>query len=116
MKYLFIINDGPYGTEKAYNALRLAMSLQKTAEADVNISLIGDGVVNAIDGQNTPNGFYNIGRMLKSILLKNGKVKLWGSCMDARGLSIDKMVEGAQRSTMDELALLSSEADKILVF
>ena len=36
--------------------------------------------------------------------------------MDARGLSIDIMVEGAQRSTMDELALLSSEADKILVF
>jgi uncharacterized protein involved in oxidation of intracellular sulfur len=76
MKYLFIVNDGPYGTEKAYNALRLAMSLQKTAEADVNVSLIGDGVVNAIAGQNTPNGFYNIGRMLKSILLKNGKVKL----------------------------------------
>jgi len=76
MKYLFIVNDGPYGTEKAYNALRLAMSLQKVAEADVNISFVGDGVVNAINGQNTPNGYYNIGRMLKSILNKKGKVKL----------------------------------------
>ncbi|MDF2544924.1 MAG: hypothetical protein K0S47_4642 [Herbinix sp.] len=36
--------------------------------------------------------------------------------MDARGLSIDKMVEGAERSTMDELALMTSEADKVLVF
>jgi uncharacterized protein involved in oxidation of intracellular sulfur len=29
MKVLFVINDAPYGTEKAYNALRLAMALQK---------------------------------------------------------------------------------------
>ena len=29
MKYLIIINEAPYGTEKAYNALRLAMQIQK---------------------------------------------------------------------------------------
>ena len=29
MKVLIIINDAPYGTEKAYNALRVAMQLQK---------------------------------------------------------------------------------------
>ena len=28
MKVLFIINDAPYGSEKAYNALRLAMAMQ----------------------------------------------------------------------------------------
>ncbi len=28
-RILIIINDAPYGTEKAYNALRLAMTLQK---------------------------------------------------------------------------------------
>jgi len=27
MKYLFIINDGPYGNERPYNALRLALNL-----------------------------------------------------------------------------------------
>jgi uncharacterized protein involved in oxidation of intracellular sulfur len=36
--------------------------------------------------------------------------------MDARGLSIEKMVEGAERSTMDELAVMTVEADKVLVF
>lgn len=77
MNYLFIVNDGPYGNERAYNALRLAMTLQKTSvDVDITFSMIGDGVVNAINGQNTPNGFYNIGRMLKAILSKNGKVKL----------------------------------------
>jgi uncharacterized protein involved in oxidation of intracellular sulfur len=29
MKVLIIINDAPYGSEKAYNALRIAMQLQK---------------------------------------------------------------------------------------
>jgi uncharacterized protein involved in oxidation of intracellular sulfur len=76
VKCLFIVNDGPYGTEKAYNALRLAMSLQKEVEAEVTVSLIGDGVVNAIAGQNTSNGYYNIERMLKAVLSKKGRVKL----------------------------------------
>ncbi|MBN2286655.1 MAG: DsrE family protein [Tissierellales bacterium] len=76
MKYLFIVYEGPYGTEKSYNALKLAMNLQKTVNAEMTISLQGDGVLNAISKQNTPNGFYNVERMLKSILAKNGKVKL----------------------------------------
>lgn len=77
MQYLIIINDGPYGNERAYNALRLAMSLQNVCEeVIVTVSMIGDGVVNAIIGQNTPKGYYNIGTMLKSILVKKGKVKL----------------------------------------
>jgi hypothetical protein len=29
MKALFILNDGPYGSERNYNALRLARSLLK---------------------------------------------------------------------------------------
>jgi len=33
MDYLFIINDGPYGSERAYNALRLAMNLQKEVQS-----------------------------------------------------------------------------------
>jgi len=28
MNILVIVNDAPYGTEKAYNALRLAMTLE----------------------------------------------------------------------------------------
>ncbi len=29
MKIIFVINDAPYGSEKAYNALRLAMDCRK---------------------------------------------------------------------------------------
>jgi uncharacterized protein involved in oxidation of intracellular sulfur len=72
---LFIINDGPYGTERAYNALRLALNLVKRPEVTVRVFLTGDGVVCAKKGQKTPDGFYNVERMLKS-LARRGEVAL----------------------------------------
>ena len=65
--YLIIINDSPYGNERPYNALRLALNLAKRADAQVKVFLIGDGVNCAIAGQKTPPGYYNIERMLKSL-------------------------------------------------
>jgi uncharacterized protein involved in oxidation of intracellular sulfur len=65
--YLFIINDAPYGNERPYNALRLALDLVKRPEAQVRVFLIGDGVNCAVAGQKTPEGYYNVERMLKSI-------------------------------------------------
>lgn len=70
---LIIINDGPYGNERVYNALRLALNLVKRPEAAVRIFLIGDGVACARQGQKTPDGFYNVERMLKS-LARRGEV------------------------------------------
>ncbi len=37
---LIIINDAPYGTEKAYNALRMAMTLQKEHGDKVEIKVL----------------------------------------------------------------------------
>lgn len=67
MNYLFIINDGPYGTERPYNALRLALNLVKREEVQVRVFLLGDGVQCAAARQTTPEGYYNIERMLKAI-------------------------------------------------
>lgn len=71
--YLFIINDSPYGNERPYNALRLALNLVKRPDASVRVFLIGDGVNCAIAGQKTPEGYYNAERMLKP-LAKRGEV------------------------------------------
>jgi uncharacterized protein involved in oxidation of intracellular sulfur len=67
MNYLFIINDGPYGNERPYNALRLALNLAKREEIQVMVFLMGDGVQCAASHQVTPDGYYNIERMIKSI-------------------------------------------------
>ncbi len=71
--YLFIINNGPYGDERPYNALRLAMNLAKRDDTRVNVFMTGDGVACARKGQKTPEGYYNIERMIKFIATR-GKV------------------------------------------
>ena len=70
---LFVINDGPYGNERAYSALRLALNLVKRPEATVCVFLTGDGVQCARKGQKTPDGYYNVERMVKS-LARRGEV------------------------------------------
>ena len=71
--YLVIVNDSPYGNERPYNALRLAMNLAKRPEALVRVFLIGDGVNCAMAGQKTPDGYYNVERMFK-LLTHRGEV------------------------------------------
>lgn len=71
--YLVIVNDGPYGNERPYNALRIAMNLLKRELVKVRVFLIGDGVQCAIRGQQTPQGYYNIERMMSSIV-RRGEV------------------------------------------
>ena len=116
-KILFIINDAPYGTEKAYNALRLAMQLGKDhADTEVRVFLMADAANCALANQNTPSGYYNIGRMLKSVLAKGGKVKICGSCAEARGLKSAPLIEGAEISTMAELANWFVDSAKVITF
>lgn len=117
MKILFILNDPPYGTERCYNALRLASALMKNdAEAGVTVFLMADAVIGAKAGQKTPEGYYSVERMLKRVLNGKGQVLLCGTCMNARGLADAEIMPGAKRSTMDALAAALSEADKVLVF
>jgi uncharacterized protein involved in oxidation of intracellular sulfur len=81
---LIIINDPPYGTERLYNALRLANALIRN-DHDVTVFLMADAVSPAKAGQKTPDGYDNIERMLRRVVQK-GKLLLCGTCLDARGL------------------------------
>lgn len=112
---LFIINDAPYGSERAYNALRLAGTLAGREGQQVRIFLMADAVACAKAGQKVPEGYYNIQLMLGKVLRK-GEVALCGTCMDARGVGDAEIVEGAKRSTLAQLADWTVEADKVLVF
>jgi uncharacterized protein involved in oxidation of intracellular sulfur len=117
MKALVLINDPPYGTERVYNALRLAHALLKQDPAtQLTVFLMADAVLAAKAQQKTPDGYYNVERMLKRVLGSKGSVLLCGTCMDARGISDAELLEGAHRSTMDELANATAEADKVLIF
>lgn len=111
---LIILNDPPYGTERSYNGLRLAKALSNK-EVHVTVFLLADAISCARKGQKVPQGFYNIELMLKAIL-RQGEVLACGTCMDARGMTDDDILEGAERSTMKVLAEHTINADKVLVF
>jgi len=117
MKTLIILNDPPYGTERSYNALRLAHALLKADPAiEITIFLMADAVSCGKKGQKTPDGYYNLERMLKRFATGAHRLLLCGTCMDARGLTEAELVDGARRSSMDQLAHATVTADKVLVF
>ncbi len=118
MKILLILNDAPYGSEKAYNALRMAMTLQKehAENVEVRVFLMADAVTCALPDQSTPQGYYNIERMLTSIINKGGVVKACGSCSDARGIRNLKFIEGVEISTMSQLTQWTVDSDKVITF
>lgn len=115
---LFILNDPPYGTERSYNALRLARHALKKGEGreTVRVFLMGDAASCAKSGQKVPQGFYNIGDMLGMVARAGGEIGVCGTCLDARGITEAELVEGSHRSTMDELTAWTFAADKVLVF
>ena len=110
-----IVNDQPYGSERPYNALRLAGELAKREQVDLRVFLLGDAVACAISGQQLPDGHYHLDRMLKP-LVRRGEVGCCGTCLDARGMSEEQLVDGARRSTLEELTDWTLWADKTLVF
>jgi len=115
---LFILNDPPYGTERSYNALRLARHTLKKGEGreTVRVFLMGDAAACAKSGQKVPQGYYNLADMLGMVSRAGAPIAVCGTCMDARGMAESELVEGAHRSTMDELTAWTIEADKVLVF
>ncbi len=116
MRLLFVLDDAPYGSERTYNALRLAGSAARKDDVETKLFLIGDAVAAAKGGQKVPSGYYNVATMLCAVVKHGGVVGVCGSCIDARGIGESELVAGARRSSMDELTAWTLEADKVLVF
>ena len=116
MRYLLILNDPAYGTERSYNGFRLGRSLAGQDGAEVKVFLMGDAVTCALAGQKTPDGYYNLERMLRSTVAKGALVGCCGSCLDARGIADDCIVECAHRSSLEELTEWTAWAEKVITF
>ncbi|MBI4302418.1 MAG: DsrE family protein [Chloroflexi bacterium] len=114
-KTLIILNDPPYGTERSYNGLRLATALSKGEDDEVRIFLIGDAVLCSKRGQQTPDGYYNLERMLRAAS-RRGVTLSSGACLDARGIAEEELAESVHRGSLDELTEWTRWADKVIVF
>jgi uncharacterized protein involved in oxidation of intracellular sulfur len=116
MKLLITINDAPYGSERAFNALRLAGSLARQEGVELKVFLVGDGAACAKSGQKVPQGYYNVQTMLSAAVRCGAQVGVCGSCMEARGITEAELIGGTHKSSLDEWSRWTIEADKTLVF
>ncbi|QQX82674.1 DsrE family protein [Shewanella sp. KX20019] len=114
---LIIVNDAPYGSERLFNALRLAIQLneQDSPPAKLSLFLLSDAITAVLPKQNPTEG-YNIQQMLEIVIAQNTQVKFCGSCMHARGLTKLAVIDGCEVATMDDLAQWVLMADKTVTF
>ena len=114
MKYLFIFNDSPYGSQRTHNGLRLAMALSK--ENATRIFLLGDGVTSALAGLTPAHADYNPQEMLRQLAGRGVTIGACRTCLEARGIGDNMLIPEAKRSTMDDLVAWTEEAEKVLTF
>ena len=117
MKILIIFNKAPYGgTDVSWNGLRLAEQLLKL-DLNVEIFLMNDSVDLARDEAKPPEGYFDLGQMLKDLIAKGVPVKVCGTCKARCGIHKGKpYFEGAEEAKMSELAMWIKEADKLITF
>jgi len=114
VKYLFIVNDSPYGSQRTYNGLRLAVALSKKDSA--RIFLLGDGVTAAFRGLNPAHADYNPQEMLRQLVAQGVTIAVCHTCLEARGIGDDMLIAEAKRGPMDQLVSWTEEAEKVLTF
>ncbi|MEV9617066.1 DsrE/DsrF/TusD sulfur relay family protein [Aliarcobacter butzleri] len=115
---LFILNNQPYdGSDKTYNALRLAKNLKDKKE-EIKIFLMCDAVDLARDATKKPDFYeYDLVQMLKELYENGVELKVCGTCMARCGLNKNEPYFNDEiKSTMDILGNWTILASKVLIF
>ena len=117
MKILIVFNRNPYdGTDVTWNGLRLIDKLLDVG-VEVKIFLMNDSVDMARDVAKPPEGFFDLGKMLKDLISKSVPVKVCGTCKVRCGIHKgEPYFEETQEAKMTELAEWVKEADKVITF
>lgn len=116
-KLLFIFNESPYGTEKTFNGLRLALNFQEeyAQKTEIKLFFFSDSVLSGLAGQNPKEGA-NIQQALEILTNQGAEAKLCTTCANTRGVANLPLVEGVQLGTLDDVAAWTLWADKVVNF
>jgi uncharacterized protein involved in oxidation of intracellular sulfur len=118
MSVLIVINRQPYdGSDATWNALRLAGQLLKDGQ-EVRLFLMNDAVDLARDANIRPETYdQDLSQMLRDLIADGATVRVCGTCMARCGLHRNRpYFDGAQKSTMAELAEWVVSSDRMLSF
>lgn len=113
-----IINHEPYqNADVTWNGLRLAGKLVENKK-EVRFFLVNDAVDMAPDVCQPPEGYdQDLSKMLIHLMVIGVTVKVCGTCLARFGIYKNHpYFEGAQKSTMPELADWVIDGDKVITF
>ena len=113
-EHLFVFNDSPYGSQRTYNGLRLALALARTRP--IRVFLLGDGVTCALAGPAPADPAYSPQEMLREIADAGSPVHACRTCMEARGLTETTLIPAVRPGTLDQLVAWTEGAGKVLTF
>jgi uncharacterized protein involved in oxidation of intracellular sulfur len=116
MKFLFVLNDAPYGSQRTFNGLRLAVSLARSSANQLQIFLFGDGVLAGLGHAAPLSAFYNPQEMLAQLSQRGAMIGACKTCLEQRGFGDEMLLSVVKRSTLDDLTNWTEDADKVLVF
>lgn len=117
MNILLVLNDAPYQTERAYNALRLATSFATDPETTVRIFLIGEGAWCSVANQTPPGDCqYNVEWLIQRLLPGGREILVCRTCLDARGITDGNLIPGVRRGSLDDLNRWTRESERVLVY
>ena len=116
-KVLFILNESPYGSEKSFNGLRLAVNLQEEygKEIALKIFCFSDSVLAGLAGQDPKDGA-NIQQVMEILTAQGAEIKLCTTCTKARGITNLPLADGVQLGTLDDVSAWILWADKVINF
>ncbi len=110
---LCVIESSPYGNEKAFQQLRLALQLRENATPSSSIPLkvffISDGVYCALPKQMCEEK--NIEQLLDILLMQGATMAVCKTCLQERGLHALSLIEDIQIGTLHQLAEWTLQAD-----
>jgi tRNA 2-thiouridine synthesizing protein D len=112
--FTVVVMEAPYGRERAYTALRFALTAALEGH-QVRLFLVQDGVFVAKKGQ-TPEEFPNIAGMLEDAIKEGVQVKTCTPCCKARSVTSAEVVKGVIMATMNDLVKWCTESDKVITF
>ena len=104
----------PYGSERAHTVLKLAEAALARGHR-VNLFASSDAVYGAVSKQKV-RGLPDIGAQLEGLMRRGARVDLCGSCLQYRGLGRDRLIPGAEPSSLKNLFGMVQDSDVFLTF
>jgi tRNA 2-thiouridine synthesizing protein C len=116
-RFMFVNRKAPYGTIYALEALEVVL-ISAAFDQDVSMVFLDDGVYQLVKGQHTKaidvKNFSPTYRALEGYDIE--KLYVERESLDARGLSVDKLIVPVEVVSARQMATLMAEQDVVLSF